>query len=84
MSKLDYKITTHGFRSAFRDWVGEVTNFPNDAAELALAHKVTDRVEAAYRRGIHVQQTPIDDGSVGAYCAKLPVADAKVLTFAKP
>ena len=41
----------HGLRSTFRDWVGERTGFPGDLAEMALAHKVSNDVEAAYRRG---------------------------------
>jgi integrase len=41
----------HGLRSTFRDWAAEATNFPAEAAELALAHAVGDKVEAAYRRG---------------------------------
>jgi integrase len=44
-------ITVHGFRSTFRDWVAEETSHPSDAAELALAHSVKNKVEAAYRRG---------------------------------
>ncbi len=44
-------LTTHGFRSAFRDWAGELTNFPREIAEAALAHAVGDNVERAYRRG---------------------------------
>jgi len=44
-------ITVHGMRSAFRDWAGEMTNFPRDVAEMALAHKVGDQTERAYRRG---------------------------------
>ena len=44
-------LTVHGFRSCFRDWVAERTNFPAEAAEMALAHAVGDKVEAAYRRG---------------------------------
>jgi integrase len=44
-------ITAHGFRSTFRDWVGEATNFPSELAEIALAHKVGDKTEQAYRRG---------------------------------
>jgi integrase len=43
-------ITVHGFRSAFRDWAGDMTNFPRDVAEAALAHKVGNEVERAYRR----------------------------------
>lgn len=41
----------HGFRSSFRDWAGERTNFPREVAEMALAHVVKDKTEAAYRRG---------------------------------
>ena len=41
----------HGFRSAFRDWSGEVSSFPRDVAEMALAHTIANKVEAAYRRG---------------------------------
>jgi len=44
-------LTTHGFRSTFRDWAAERTNFPREVAEMALAHTVGDKAEAAYRRG---------------------------------
>ena len=44
-------ITTHGFRSTFKDWCAEQTDTPNFVSEAALAHVVADRVEAAYRRG---------------------------------
>jgi integrase len=44
-------LTAHGFRSTFRDWAAERTNFPAEVAEMALAHAVGDKVEAAYRRG---------------------------------
>jgi integrase len=44
-------ITVHGFRSTFRDWAAERTNFPSEVVEMALAHAVSDKVEAAYRRG---------------------------------
>ena len=44
-------FTVHGFRSAFRDWAGERTNFPREVAEAALAHVVGDETERAYRRG---------------------------------
>lgn len=46
----------HGLRSTFRDWVSEKTNFPGDMAEAALAHKISNAVEAAYRRGDMVQK----------------------------
>jgi integrase len=44
-------ITTHGFRSSFRDWASERTNFAREVCEQALAHAVKDKSEAAYRRG---------------------------------
>jgi integrase len=45
------EVTVHGFRSAFRDWGAEQTNYPNEMLEMALAHTVSNKVEAAYRRG---------------------------------
>ncbi len=47
----DNAYTVHGFRSSFRDWAGEETNFPREICEAALAHKIKDKAEAAYRRG---------------------------------
>ena len=43
-------LTVHGFRSTFRDWAAEQTNYPREVAEQALAHAIPDKVEAAYRR----------------------------------
>lgn len=44
-------ITPHGFRSSFRDWAAETTSYAHEVAEMALAHVISDRTEAAYRRG---------------------------------
>ncbi|MCE4062687.1 tyrosine-type recombinase/integrase [Pandoraea sputorum] len=44
-------LTAHGFRSTFRDWVGETTHYPREVAEAALAHLLKDKAEAAYARG---------------------------------
>jgi integrase len=44
-------LTAHGFRSTFRDWAAERTNFPREVVEMALAHTIENKVEAAYRRG---------------------------------
>ena len=44
-------VTVHGFRSTFRDWAAEMTPYPNHVVEMALAHAIGDKVEAAYRRG---------------------------------
>jgi integrase len=45
------QVVTHGFRSTFRDWASEMTDYPNEVQEMAIAHTVGDKVEAAYRRG---------------------------------
>lgn len=50
LRRMGVKATVHGFRSAFRDWVAERTNVPGEVAELALAHAISSKVEAAYRR----------------------------------
>jgi integrase len=50
LKSLDCPVTTHGFRSTFRDWCEEMTGFPREVKEAALAHTVRDKVEAAYRR----------------------------------
>jgi integrase len=44
-------LTSHGFRSSFRDWAAERTSYAREVAEMALAHTISDKVEAAYRRG---------------------------------
>jgi integrase len=46
-----HDITVHGFRSTFRDWASEETTFQGDIVEMALAHAIGNKVEAAYRRG---------------------------------
>jgi integrase len=51
MRRLKSDATVHGFRSAFRDWASERTNFTREICEAALAHIVKDKTEAAYRRG---------------------------------
>jgi integrase len=51
LRRMKVDVTVHGFRSAFRDWVGEETDFASEIAEAALAHVVGDATERAYRRG---------------------------------
>jgi integrase len=51
LRRMDIDVTPHGFRSAFRDWVGDETHFPREVAEAALAHTIGDKAEQAYRRG---------------------------------
>ena len=51
LKRLGRKVTTHGFRSSFKDWATECTNFPLEVSESALSHTVKDKTERAYRRG---------------------------------
>jgi integrase len=67
--KLD-DVTVHGFRSAFRDWAAECTNFTNEVCEAALAHTVTNRVEAAYRRGDLFEKRRKLMDAWAAFCGK--------------
>lgn len=50
MRRMEVDAVPHGFRSTFRDWVGDCTEYPRDVAEFALAHTLSSKVEAAYRR----------------------------------
>jgi integrase len=63
-------LTAHGFRSTFRDWVAEQTNFPSEVAEMALAHTVGDKVEAAYRRGDLFEKRQQLAEAWGAFCSQ--------------
>jgi integrase len=51
LTRMGRETTTHGFRSSFRDWAGDKTDFPREVAEAALSHAVGDATERAYRRG---------------------------------
>lgn len=51
LRRMKIPAVPHGFRSTFRDWCAETTDFPRDVAEMALAHAIGSKVEAAYRRG---------------------------------
>ena len=62
--------TVHGFRSTFRDWGAERTNFPNEIVEMALAHVVDDKTEAAYRRGDLLEKRRRLMDAWASYCGK--------------
>jgi integrase len=51
LRRMDVAAVPHGFRSTFRDWAAEQTDYPREVAEMALAHSIGNKVEAAYRRG---------------------------------
>lgn len=68
LRRMDVNVTVHGFRSAFRDWCAEATNYAHEVAEMALAHTVESKVERAYRRGdlFDKRRKLMDDWA--AYC----------------
>ena len=62
-------LTAHGFRSSFRDWVAERTNFPSEVAEMALAHTVSSKVEQAYRCGDMYERRQRMMAAWAAFCS---------------
>jgi integrase len=70
-------FTVHGFRSSFRDWCGDRTNYPRDVIEAALAHVVVDETEAAYRRSTAVEKRRKLMGDWAKFCASTPVGASK-------
>ena len=64
-------LTTHGFRSTFRYWAAERTAFPSEVAEMALAHAVGDKVEAAYRRGDMFEKRRALADAWAAFCERV-------------
>ena len=71
-------VTAHGFRSTFRDWAGETTNYPNFVVEMALAHAIGDKVEAAYRRGDLLAKRKALMEAWAKYCTSPPPTGAVV------
>jgi integrase len=71
-------LTAHGFRSTFRDWAAERTSFPAEVAEMALAYTVSDKVEAAYRRGDLMQKRRALAEAWSKFCAA-PAGTAAVV-----
>jgi integrase len=71
-------ITVHGFRSSFRDWAGEATNFPREVCEAALAHVTGDRVEQAYRRADALEKRRKLMTAWATFCSRPAAASATV------
>jgi integrase len=73
------EITVHGFRSTFRDWASEQTSFPHETCEHALAHRISDKAEAAYRRGDQFEKRRKLMEAWASFCE--PRSANKVLSF---
>jgi integrase len=81
MRRLELAYTVHGFRSAFRDWASERTNFAREICEAALAHIIKDKTEAAYRRGDLFEKRR---ELMVAWAAFITAADATVIPLRRP
>jgi integrase len=68
----------HGFRSTFRDWVSERTSYPGDMAEMALAHTISSKVEAAYRRGDMIDKRRQMMSDWAGFCAVVETTGAVI------
>jgi hypothetical protein len=74
--------TVHGMRSTFRDWAGEMTNFPRELAEAALAHTLPSKVESAYQRGDLLLKRRKLMEAWASYCGS-PIARGDVVPMRK-
>ena len=63
-------LTAHGFRSTFRDWCAEATNYPREVAEAALAHTLRDKTEAAYQRSDLMEKRRRLMAEWAAFCSR--------------
>jgi integrase len=72
--------TVHGFRSSFRDWAGNVSNFPREITETALAHVIGDKAEQAYRRSDALEKRRKLMDAWSAYCEPRQVGKVIPLT----
>jgi integrase len=68
MRRRGVDVTAHGFRSSFRDWSAEATNFPSEVAEAALAHAIKSKAEAAYRRSDLLEKRRRLMGAWASFC----------------
>jgi integrase len=73
--------TVHGFRSTFRDWAAEQTSYPNELCEIALAHAVSDKVEAAYRRGDMMEKRRRLVSDWASFCQSPPAVRGNVVSI---
>jgi integrase len=80
LRRIGRNVTTHGFRSTFRTWAAECTNYPRELVEAALAHVVGNKVEAAYQRGDMLDKRRPLMAQWEKYCAK-PVVHSTVTSI---
>jgi integrase len=78
LRRMGKDVTVHGFRSAFRDWAAESTGYPHEVCEMALAHVIANKAEAAYRRGdlFEKRRRLMDDWA--SFCSGAAIAGATI------
>lgn len=79
LSRMGCGVTVHGFRSTFMDWAHEQTAFAKVVIDMALAHAVGDKVEAAYRRGDLIEKRRRLMAAWATYCASTPTTTGEVI-----
>ena len=80
LRRMELTAVPHGFRSTFRDWAAERTNYPRDMAEMALAHAIDSKTEEAYRRGDMIEKRRRMMADWAAFCGKV-AASGRVVTL---
>lgn len=83
MRRMAVDAVPHGFRSTFRDWAGERTNYPRDLAEQALAHVLENKVEAAYRRGDALEKRRNMMQAWAEFCDRAEAPNSQVVALRK-
>jgi hypothetical protein len=82
--RLGINATVHGFRSAFRNWAAEQTHYPRDVCEMALAHGIKDKTEAADRRGDLLEKRRELMDARATFAASMPVQNVVRLRRSRP
>jgi integrase len=83
LRRMKVDATVHGFRSSFRDWAAEQTGFPHEVAEMALAHTIENKAEAAYRRGdLFAKRRKLME-AWAAFCERPAISSATVTPIRK-
>ena len=84
LRRMNVAVTAHGFRSTFRDWAAERTNYPREVCEQALAHSLHDKTEAAYRRGDLFEKRKQLMAAWSSFATSTPADIVKLHTNKKP
>lgn len=77
LKRMKVGVTSHGFRSTFRDWAAEKTSHSHEVAEMALSHTIKNKVEAAYRRGDLLEKRRLLMNEWALFCRQDLVAQGK-------